>query len=138
MRELESIDRLVRAEYDVYMRGALAREITRTITRVGVQVGLGIAIDHAHDDKARMALRIAQYGVALWSRANTAADLRSWTGLPKRIMVMRVDRPADGRVLISGDGMSVAEIQVPAGNSLVFVRKPSPVAPAVVKTVSFP
>ena len=138
MQELESVDRLMRAEYDVYMRGALVREITRTVVRVGVQVGLGIAIDNTKDDRTKTALRITQYGVAVWSAANTAADIRSWTGLPKRVMAMRVDRPADGRVVISGDGMPVAEIQVPKGNSLVFVRKTSSAAPAVVKTVTFP
>ena len=39
--EIENVDHLVRTEYDVYMRGALAREITRVIVKVGLQVALG-------------------------------------------------------------------------------------------------
>ena len=138
MTELESVDRLMRAEYDVYMQGALVREITRTVIRVGAQVGLGIAIDNTKDDNKKLALRLAQLGVAAWSAANTAADIRSWTGLPKRVMAMRVKRPADGRVVVTGDGVPVAEVQVPPGNSMVFVRKTSSVAPAVVKTFTVP
>ena len=71
--------------------------------------------------------------------AELEADLRSWTGLPKRVLAVRVDRPADGRVILAGSGGApVAEIQVPEGNSLVFVRKTSSAAAAVVKTVTFP
>ena len=132
MTELESVDRLTRTEYDVYMRGALAREITRTLVRVGVQAGLGIAADHAGDNRAKLVLRIAQVGAATWARTSTAADLRSWTTLPKRVMAVRMDRPADGMVQIMADGQAFS-IAVPEGNSLVFVRKPGPSATPAVK-----
>ncbi len=136
MAELESVDHLVRTEYDVYMRGALAREITRTLVRVGVQVGLGIAADHASDDRTKLALRISQVGVATWAATSTAADLRSWTALPKRVMAVRIDRPADGVVQVVADGRSIP-VTVPPGNSLVFIRKPAPSAPPVVKMATF-
>ena len=136
--EQESVDRLYRTEYDVYMRGALSREITRTLVRVGVQAGLGIAVDHAGDSRTQLALRIAQAGVAVWAASCTSADLRSWTALPKRVMAVRIGRPADGVVHVAADGMPVAEIRIPEGNSLVFVRKPSAQAPAVVKVATLP
>ena len=138
MAELESVDRLSRTEYDVYMRGALAREITRTLVRVGVQVGLGIAADNAHDRNTQLALRLSQLGVAAWAASCTAADLRSWTALPKRVMAVRVDRPADGVLTIFGDGAPVAEVHLPAGNSMVFVRKPAAAAVPSVKVISNP
>ena len=136
MTELESVDRLMRTEYDVYMRGALAREITRTLVRVGAQVGLGIAADHAGDNRAKLALRLAQIGVATWAATSTAADLRSWTTLPKRVMAVRLDRPADGMIQVMADGQPVA-IAVPEGNTLVFIRKPGPTAQPVVKMATF-
>ena len=51
---------------------------------------------------------------------------------------MRVARPADGKVTISGNNFPVAELQLPEGNSMVFVRKTSFQAPAVVKAVALP
>ncbi len=135
MEELENIDRLVKTEYDVYMRGALTREITRTLVRVGAQVALGIAADNSGDDTHRMILRISQAGVAATAAASTAADLRSWVALPKRVMAARVKRPADGMVRIMADGVPIS-VSVPAGNSLVFIRKPGPSAAPVVRTVT--
>ena len=137
MRELASVDKLTRTEYDVYMRGALTREITRTLVRVGVQVGLGIAADHTRDNRTRLALRIVQAGVAAWAMSCTAADLRSWTALPKRVMAVRLDRPENGMVQVIADGQTIP-VTVPPGNSLVFIRKPAPSAPPVVKVATLP
>ena len=134
---LQDVDALMKTEFDVYFRGALAREITRTIVKIGVQVALGVTADNVSDDYTRIALKSSQIAAAAWAAAVTQADLRSWTGLPKKVYLARVPRPADGRIVLSGGGMPVAEIQVPAGNSLVFVRKTSAQAPAVVKTVVF-
>ena len=135
--ELENVDHLVRTEYDVYMRGALAREITRVIVKVGIQVAMGATAANVRDNRTRQALEIVQIGAALWSATTVAADLRSWTALPKRVMALRLDRPADGVVHVVADGQSVS-VRVPPGNSFVFVRKPSAMAQAVVKAVTIP
>ena len=118
------------------MRGALAREITRVIVKVGLQVALAATADHVRDDNTRMALRIVQLGVGAWSMTAAAADLRSWTALPKRVMAVRMDRPADGNIQVVADGYAIP-VTVPPGNSLVFVRKPAPSAPPVVKVATF-
>ena len=136
MTEVENVDHLVRTEYDVYMRGALAREITRVIVKVGLQVALGATAANVRDDNTRLALELVQIGVAAWSATTTAADLRSWTALPKRVMAVRLDRPADGVVQVVAGGQSIP-VTVPPGNSLVFIRKPAPSAPPVVKTATF-
>ena len=136
MSEIENVDQLARTEYDVYMRGALAREITRVIVKVGLQVALAATADHVRDDNTRMALRIVQLGVGAWSMTAAAADLRSWTALPKRVMAVRMDRPADGSIQVVADGYAIP-VTVPPGNSLVFVRKPAPSAPPVVKVATF-
>ena len=136
MAEVENVDRLARTEYDVFMRGALAREITRVIVKVGLQVALGATAANVRDDNTRLALEIAQWGVAAWSATTTAADLRSWTALPKRVVAVRLDRPADGVVQVVADGQTIP-VTVPPGNSLVFIRKPAPSAPPVVKIATF-
>ncbi len=136
MAELANVDRLVKTEYDVYMRGALAREITRTIVKVGTQIALGAAADNTNDGNHRAALLFSQLGVAAWAATTTAADLRSWTTLPKTVRCVRLDRPADGRLDVLADNQRI-QLTVPEGNTLVFLRKPSPQAPPVVKQVTF-
>ena len=86
--------------------------------------------------QARIALKASQLGAAAWAASVTQADLRSWTCLPKKVYATRVTRPADGKVTISGNGIPVAEVQLPEGNSIVLVRKTSFQAPAVVKAVA--
>ena len=136
MSDLANVDALLKTEYDVYMRGALAREITRTLVRVGVQVGLGIAADHASDSRTQLALRISQAGVAAWAASSTAADIRSWTALPKTVKVARLDRPADGNLEVVADGQRI-QLAIPPGNTMVFIRKPGPTAKPVVKIAKF-
>lgn len=136
MPELQSVDKLVKTEYDVYMRGALTREITRTVVKVGVQIALGVTADNVRDQNTRLALKLSQLGVAAWAASTTAADLRSWTALPKSVKCIRLDRPADGRIDVLADNQRI-QLTVPAGNTMVFLRKPGPAAMPVVKQVTF-
>lgn len=138
MEELASVDALVKIEYDVYMRGAIRREITRTVVDAGIQAALGIAADNTGDASTRYALIASQYAVAAYSMARRGADTRAWASLPKRVFLARVARPADGVLKITADGKNVAEVKVPEGNAMVFVRKPGSAAAASVKVVSFP
>lgn len=134
--ESANMDKLIKTEYDVYMRGALTREITRTVVKTGVQIALGVAADNSGDSRHQLAMRLAQAGVAAWAATTTAADLRSWTTLPKTVKCVRLDRPADGRLDVLADNQRI-QLAVPEGNTMVFLRKPSPLAPPVVKQVTF-
>lgn len=135
--DLADVDRLTQTEFDVYMRGALAREVTRTLVKVGVQVALGAAAENSGNRDHYMALKMAQLGVAAWAKTSTAADIRSWTALPKSVKVVRLTRPADGRVDIVADNNAYT-LNVPASNTLVFVRKPAPSAGPTFKMVTYP
>jgi hypothetical protein len=137
MSEIADVDKLLKLEYDVYMRGALAREITRVIVKAGSQAALGIAAGNTSDWREQLALIASQKAVAIWAASVTAADTRSWTSLPKRVHAVRIDRPADGRIKINASCGLVADVTVPEGNSMVFVSKPGPFAKAVVKTVTY-
>lgn len=133
--EMQDFDSLLKTEFGVYFRNALIREITRTVVKVGMQVALGVVAENVDDRNTKIALIASQYATAAWAASVTQADLRSWTGLPKKAYAMRIERPASGKITLTGDGMPVAEIELPAGNSMVFVRKPAQGAAAVVKTV---
>ena len=136
MSNIANVDKLIRTEYDVYMRGALAREITRTIVKIGAQVALGIAADNTSDNYAKLGLRVAQIGVATWAATTTAADLRSWTSLPKNVYAQRVDSPANGVLSVSA-GLQSFTVNVPQGkNAMVFIRKTSNLAMPVVQVVT--
>jgi len=138
MTELLDMDARVKMEFDVYFRAALIREITRTAIKVGTQVALGVVAENLGDWRTKYALRASQVAVAAWAMATTGADTRSWTTLPKKVHVVRIDRPADGKVVVSGGGANVAEITVPEGNSMVFVSKLSPQAAPSVRVVTYP
>lgn len=137
MSLMQDVDKLTKTEFDVYMSGCLKREITRTIIKAGLQVGFGVAAETTNAKDAKLAFRIAQLGVATWAMTTTAADLRTWTALPKKVYALEVTRPADGHIEIRGGGAPIADITLPKGNSMIFVRKPTAVAPATVKTITF-
>lgn len=136
------VDALVKTEYDIYMKGAVTREITRTIIRAGMEVALGILADEcarSHDKNKQNQFwiyKIAQIGVAVWAKACTKADTRSWLALPKRVLAVRIDRPASGRITIRANSETVC-VELPPGNSMVFIRKPGAFAPSVVKKHTF-
>ena len=132
MVEIQDVDRLVRTEFDVYFRGALTREIVRAVTRVGAQIALGAVRDSISDDNTRLALTLAQLGTAAYGFCATAADIRSWTALPKKVYMLDLPRPADGVVTINC-GVERIKLNVQPGNTMVFVRKTSSAAPSVVK-----
>ena len=138
MEVIADVNALAKIEYDVYMRGALAREITRTVIDVGVQAALGIAADNVGDWRAKTALKASQVAVAGYSFARRGADTRCWPTLPRTVYLARVKRPADGNLTVTADGIDVVRAQLPAGSSMVFVRKPSAAAAPSVKVVSWP
>lgn len=136
--ELESVDRLLKTEYDVYMRGAMTREVTRTIVKTGLQIALGVAAEHVNDNATRWALIGSQYAAAAWAASMTGADIRSWTGLPKTVYACRVPRPTNGQLTLKASNGQTTTVSVAPGNSLVFLRQPAASATPVVKIVTLP
>ena len=132
---LQNVDVLLQTEFKVYMRGAVRREITRCLVKAASQAALGIAAHNTKDSNARLALYLAQAAVVSWSAATTIADLRCWTGLPKRVLVQRIQRPDDGKIVLTADFQSLA-MEVPAGNSIIWIRKVAPESPLVLKMVN--
>ena len=138
MEVIADVDALTKIEYDVYMRGAIAREITRTVVDVGLQVALGVAAEHISDWKTQTALIASQYAVAGYSALRRGADTRCWPTLPKSVYLLRMQRPADGILSVNADGVDVVHVELPPGNSMVFVRKPAAAAVPSVKVISNP
>lgn len=139
--ELQDVDKLLKTEYDVYMSGALPREITRALLRIGGQVALGIAIDKADDETTRFALQLTQVGLAAYDASVTEADLRSWISLPKSVKMHRIKRPADGKIVVVATNPGARHemhLELPEGNSIVWIRKVSRGTGMVAKVATFP
>ena len=113
------------------------REIIRAVARVGVQIALGAVRDSISDDNTRLALKLVQLGTAAYSYSATDADVRSWTALPKKVYMLDLPRPSDGVVTVNC-GVEQVKLNVPQGNTMVFVRKTSSAASSVVKMFTLP
>ena len=135
---LENIDRLVRTEYGVFMRGAVTREIARIIMRVASQVALGVAEQKTDNVSARFWLSVVQLSVGIFGIAASEADTRSWQSLPKNIYVQKVPCPADGKIRIKAGNMPTVEVDVPRDcPSVIWVRRPTAFAAPATKVISF-
>ena len=135
---LLDFDRLVQRDFEIWLKGAIAREVARVSLRIGTQVGMLIAENNTDDPNARMALQMARLGMMVYSVSSSAADIRSVTALPKQVLAVRVARPANGqlRIALGSEKLNVVLPESSSWNTLVFVRKISPMAPAVVHAVS--
>ena len=138
MRLLEDIDHLIRTEYGIFMRSAVPREISRIILRTSSQAVLGVAAQQTRDSDARTILLLSQLGVSIWGIATSKADTRSWETLPKNVFVQRIPCPADGRICVKAGNMQPLELEVgSSGNAIVWIRRPSALAPAAAKVIRF-
>ena len=135
MTKLCDVDQLIKTEYDIYMSGALKREITRTIVKAGVQIACGVVAENVSDWKTKTALKGAQLAAAATAAASVKADIRSWNSLPKTVYMAEIDRPASGIVTIWADGEHIP-VSVSEGNSLVFVTKPDRYAKPVTRSIT--
>jgi hypothetical protein len=137
MTELENIDRLRKIEYAIYMRHAVIRELTRCLVRtVCPQVAAGVVANNSSEDAVRWSCLGFQVAWASYCAGVTQADLRSWGALPKRVLVLRMQRPENGVITLNADDQHL-EIQLPAGNNIVWVRKAAATAPFISMTVNF-
>lgn len=137
MTELENIDRLRKIEYAIYMRHAVIRELTRCLVRtVCPQVAAGVVANNSSEDAVRWSCLGFQVAWASYCAGVTQADLRSWGALPKRVLVLRMPRPENGIITLNADNQPL-EIQLPAGNNIVWVRKAAVTAPFITMTVNF-
>lgn len=143
MPEIQDVDCLIKTEFDVYFRGALAREITRAVIKVGAQVALGATANglyHSNDRNVQgiaALVTLAQLGVATWSYCSTEADVRSWNTLPKKVYMLSVPRPADGVITVNC-GLAKVRLEAPEGNTMAFVSNLSSTLTPVAKSFTIP
>ena len=148
--EITDVDAMLLSDFKVRLNGIVAREVAKRVSQITLQVAAGAARDVAVGVAAVNAVKgkkssaktaaivalgseLVNVGMKAYNYSTQSVDIRSWNSLPKRVLVARLDRPADGKVVITA-GVERLEVPVGSNNSIVWVRKPSNTAPAVVKT----
>jgi len=124
---LADIDRIVKAEFKEQLPAIITMEILRAAVKAGVTY---VASQGAKEGGGQVSIVVWVVGT-IYQLASTAADLRSWRMLPKRIYVARVPTPDDGVVGIRADGGPVHRAAVePRAHNVVVVWLPSASTPA--------
>lgn len=135
LEQIMDVDHLVKTEFDIFMRGAISREVVRLVLRTIPQIVLAEAA--RRDDKNGGLWLLAQVGVAAYAAASMGADVRSWSALPKRVLCQRVPfRPGETLVLRT----DIREIPIPmpqCQNAIVVVRYPAQPASPSVQFITF-
>lgn len=149
---LLDVDASLSADFRVRLNGIVAREVAKRVAQVGSQIATGMLRDgalgvaaykHAKGKKkdaqtaniVAMGSGLVNLGMKAWNAATQTVDVRCWSALPQRVLVARVARPADGKVVV-GAGAETLTVPVGEGNAIIWIRKPSQTAPSVVRTFS--
>ena len=124
---MASMDRVVQTEfkneYDFILTRAIMCTLSKTYGQYQAQKKYG--------DWGGLA-------AAVYQAATTSADLRIWTSLPKEFQVAKVQTPKNGSLTLSPPSGGDITVQVaPEKSSLVYVKIPTPKAPAVYDVIPF-
>jgi len=129
---LADIDAMVRAEFDARLPTIVTQEIISSAAKAAATYAASSAAARS-DSTAGLLVRAT--GIA-YQAASTAADLRCWGEMPKRIDLLRVPTPDTGKIdLLRPGGAPLCSVSVqPKSPNIVFVTLPSAgVQPAVHK-----
>jgi hypothetical protein len=128
---LADLDAVVTEEFNARLPAIVTQEIISSASKAAATWAASQAA-YSQDYYAGLAVQIA--GIA-YQAASTAADLRCWSTMPKRVGLLRVPTPAEGALEIrrpTGETLCSLGLKPDAPN-IVFVTLPSSMAqvPAV-------
>jgi hypothetical protein len=120
---LSDMDRVVmtefKKEYPAIVRRALFSATTKAVIQYQTQQQA-----QNHDGNAGLAFALASIATTVYTIASTQAESRSWTTLPKRFDLIRIERPENGKFTIkTSTGLRLPEIDLPLREpTLVYVK----------------
>lgn len=112
---LMDVEQSVKAEFKEQLPAIITEELVSSAVKAAATYGASNIMsgrDSRGNDWANLAIRV---GGIIYQASTTAADLRSWRALPRRIMVARVATPADGVVTLRAGGGPERRLAVEAG-----------------------
>ena len=123
---VSDMDRVIMTEFKKEFPSVLRRAIFSATTKAVVQYEMQRQAQN-NDGNAGLAFAIASIATTVYTVASAQADTRTWTTLPKRFDVIRLERPDDGKIAIkTSTGLSLEEIELPLSEyTLVYVKMPT-------------
>lgn len=124
--ELADMDRVVMTEFKKEYPAILRRAIFSATTKAVIQYQMQRQAQE-NDGKAGLAFALASIATTVYTVASAQADTRTWTTLPKRFDLIRLERPQEGKITIkTSTGVSLPEITLPlTQHTLVYVKMPT-------------
>jgi len=129
-QQIADMDRVIQTEFK--------KDFNAILTRAIISATVKAAAQYALDQQGSTAAMIASIGVAAYSFATTAADVRIWTTLPKDFQVARLSIPDDRMITIDPPGGTPIQVQIPpCKNALVYVKIPFKEATVIYDVMSY-
>ncbi len=124
------MDRIIQTEFKKDFNGILTRAIISATAKAVAQYAL--------EEQSSNAGSLASIGMAIYSFATTAADVRIWTTLPKDFQVARMPIPSEKLIIIEPPEGQPIEIKLPdCKNALVYVRIPYKNSIAIYNVITY-
>ncbi len=112
---LMDVEQSVKAEFKEQLPAIITEELVSSAVKAAATYGasnISRGRDSRGNDWANLAIRV---GGIIYQAVTTAADLRSWRALPRRIVAARVATPADGALTVQPGGGPATRVAVEAG-----------------------
>ncbi len=117
------VDSLLKSEFDMAYPTIRNREIARAVIKTVTQYYTNRLID---EKVGVWGGELLKYGTGGIQMVSTAADVRSWTALPKNYQVATVSIPKDREISFSTSASKQYSVSIPeCKNAIVFVKIPS-------------
>jgi hypothetical protein len=121
------MDRIVQTEFKKDFDGILLRAIIAATAKAAAQ--------YAFEENNAPTAAIL---MALYNFATTAADVRIWSALPKNFQSVRLDRPADGQLVLAAGSQPPVTVQLPdCTHVIVYVKMVSSNATPIIELITF-
>ena len=129
-----SIDRLIASEFRKEQPWIIAKEITMAIIKTALQITATEVARRKSGDLAAFLVGISGSTISYYT---TKADVLGWNLLPKEYQAALIPRPHSDILVISppNSSISLAEVALPPGPTLIYVKMPSAALPALVKVI---
>lgn len=126
-RELSDMDRVIMTEFKKEYPAIVRRAIFSATTKAIIQYEMQRQYNKSDGGKAGLAFALASIATTAYTIASAQADTRTWTTLPKRFDLIRVNRPEDGKLMLkTSTGLSLPVVNIPLNEyTLVYVKMPS-------------
>ena len=124
--ELSDMDRVVMTEFKKEYPAIVRRAIFSATTKAIIQYEMQRQSQN-NDGKAGLAFALASLATTVYTVASAQADTRTWTTLPKRFDLIRIERPESGNIVIkTSTGLALPEVSLPlTQHTLVYVKMPT-------------